>query len=208
MDTTTFYCSSCGAANQTGTANCFACGHTLPTSTPNEINLSQQLLHQRYHIINIIGTGGYAAVYRARDTQTGNRLVAIKEINLQGLTPRAAIEATDTFNRELSLLSTLTHPNLPRVLDHFTDSTHWYLVMDFIEGETLEQYLHKSNSGKLPLENVLNIGLQLCDVLDFLHTRQPPIIFRDLKPANIMQTPTGRIYLIDFGTARHLKPGQ
>jgi len=130
MDTTAFYCSSCGAANQTGTANCFACGHPLPTSTPNEINLSQQLLHQRYHIINIIGTGGYAAVYRARDTQSGNRLVAIKEINLQGLTPKAAIEATDTFNRELSLLSTLTHPNLPRVLDHFTDSAHWYLALN------------------------------------------------------------------------------
>ncbi len=80
--------------------------------------------------------------------------------------------------------------------------------MDYIEGETLEEYLQKTSSGKLPLERVLNIGLQLCTVLDYLHTRQPPIIFRDVKPANIMQTLVGHLYLIDFGTARHLKPGQ
>jgi oligopeptide transport system substrate-binding protein len=208
MDISTCYCSNCGAANQAEATKCFACGQPLSTPSPNKGKQSEELLHHRYRIINLIGTGGYAAVYRAWDTHSGNLLVAIKEINLQGLTPQEAIEATDTFNRELTLLSTLAHPNLPRVLDHFTDPTHWYLVMDFIDGETLEQYLHKTNSGKLPLDRALNIGLQLCAVLDFLHTRQPPIIFRDLKPANIMQTPTGHLYLIDFGTARHLKPGQ
>jgi peptide/nickel transport system substrate-binding protein/oligopeptide transport system substrate-binding protein len=108
----------------------------------------------------------------------------------------------------VTLLTGLTHRNLPRVYEHFTDPLHWYLVMDFIEGETLEEYLKHTQSGILPLEDVLEIAIQLCTVLDYLHKRHPPIIFRDLKPANIMRTPMGRIYLIDFGTARHLKPGQ
>ena len=80
--------------------------------------------------------------------------------------------------------------------------------MDFIEGETLEEYLQKTRDGCLPLHTVLDIAIQLCTVLDYLHTRQPAIIFRDVKPANIMRTPRGHLYLIDFGTARHLKPGQ
>src|SRR5947209_2545426 len=80
--------------------------------------------------------------------------------------------------------------------------------MDLIEGETLEEYLQKTRDGCLPLHTVLDIAIQLCTVLDYLHTRQPAIIFRDVKPANIMRTPDGRVYLIDFGTARHLKPGQ
>src|SRR5258708_34516551 len=79
--------------------------------------------------------------------------------------------------------------------------------MDYIEGETLETYLDKVG-GKLPLEKALSIGLQLCSVLDYLHNREPPIIFRDLKPANVMVAPAGHVYLIAFGIARHFKPGQ
>ncbi|MFL5628190.1 MAG: protein kinase domain-containing protein, partial [Ktedonobacteraceae bacterium] len=98
---------------------------------------------------------------------------------------------------------------------------HWYLVMDFINGETLEEYLQRyqerpfpfTGSGTLsgnllPLAEIFDIALQLCDVLDYLHTRQSPIIFRDLKPSNIMRTPFGQLYLIDFGIARLFKPGQ
>ena len=80
--------------------------------------------------------------------------------------------------------------------------------MDFIAGETLEQYQSKAPNRRLLLSEVLNIGLQLCIVLDYLHSQQPPIVFRDLKPANIMRTPTGQLYLIDFGIARYFKPGQ
>src|SRR5205085_5103033 len=82
------------------------------------------------------------------------------------------------------------------------------LVMDVIECETFDEYLHKAAARRLLVEEVLDIGIRLCTVLDYLHTRQPPIIFRDLKPANIMLTPDGQIYLIDFGIARHFKPGQ
>ncbi len=80
--------------------------------------------------------------------------------------------------------------------------------MDFIEGESLRRYLYETMNGYIPIEEVLDIGIQLCNVLDYLHTRRPPIIFRDLKPSNIMRTPNGHIYLIDFGIARHFKVGQ
>src|SRR6266705_28818 len=218
METTHLFCEKCGAANpanRTGTENCFACGKPLLAETAQpELHPSTgplipgSLLNLRYLIIGQVGTGGFGAVYKAKDTQSGDRLVAIKEINLQGLKPQEVIEATDTFNREVMLLSGLAHPNLPKLYDHFTDPQHWYLVMDFIEGETLEEYLQKTRDGCLPLHNVLDIAIQLCTVLDYLHTRQPAIIFRDVKPANIMRTPRGHLYLIDFGTARHLKPGQ
>ena len=199
------YCDSCGAAQQEQTIYCFACGQ--PLDTP------EQLLRDRYRIIGPVGQGGFGAVYKAQDTQCDDRLVAIKEINLSNLKPQEIIDATDAFNREVRLLSDLTHPNLPRMYDHFTGSQHWYLIIDFIEGETLEQYLDivRSRSGKsqgLPLHEVLDIGIQLCTVLDYLHTHEPSIIFRDLKPANVMRTSNGHLYLIDFGIARHFKPGQ
>lgn len=211
------YCPACGAANeytQGEDARCFVCGAPLdgdaPVPAPNGERLAPgDLLHGRYRIINQVGTGGYGAVYRAQDTQDGDKAVAIKAIHLRGLKPQEAIEATDTFNREVSLLAGLAHANLPRVYDHFTDTAHWFLVMDFIEGETLEDYIrHTSKSGQLPLSEVLEIGVQLCTVLEYLHTRQPPIIFRDVKPANIMHAKRGHLYLIDFGIARRHKPGQ
>src|SRR5258708_23597962 len=80
--------------------------------------------------------------------------------------------------------------------------------MEFNEGETREEHLRKLKDRKLPVEKVLDIGVQLCNVLEYLHMRQPPIIFRDLKPTNVMLTVYGHVYLIDFGIARHFKPGQ
>jgi len=171
------------------------------------------LLHNRYRLLDQLGSGGFGAVHRAEDTHEQDKVVAIKQINLAGLTPQQVIEATDGFNREVSLLSTLSHPHLPHIYEHFTDPDHWYLVMDFLEGETLETYLDKTYIKRgaltpLPLNEVLDIGLQLCTVLDYLHTREPAIIFRDVKPANVMRTPIGTLYLIDFGIARHYKPGK
>src|SRR5713101_4464900 len=125
-----------------------------------------------------------------------------------GLSQQDLVEATNAFTREALMLASLSHPNLPRIYEQFTEMGRWYLVMDFIEGETLEEYLNKAQAGYLPLAEVQDIGIQLCTVLDYLHTRQPPIIFRDLKPGNVMRTLDGHLYLIDFGIARHFKPGQ
>src|SRR5437660_2182275 len=174
---------------------------------PEEL-LLHTLFRNRYFILSKVGEGGYGSVYKARDTQNKDRLVAIKELSLLGLYPKAMIEATTSFQREISVLSQLDHPNLPRVYEHFQNPGYWYLVMDFIAGETLEDYKSKPPHKRLLLSIVLDIVLQLCIVLDYLHSQQPPIVFRDLKPANIMRTPTGQIYLIDFGIARYFKPGQ
>ena len=166
------------------------------------------LLHQRYHILSQVGKGGFSAVYKAVDTLYDDHTVAIKAITLSGLRPQAVIEATEAFNREMTLLSELKHPDLPRIYDHFSDSECWYLVMDFIEGITLEKHLEAVPTSRLAAGEVLEIGTMLSVVLEYLHSRQPAIIFRDLKPANIMLRPGGGIALIDFGIARHFKPGQ
>ncbi len=205
------YCRNCGAANPAGSSVCFACQHLLDSL---EENAQQQdaLLLERYRILAQLGTGGFGAVYKAMDTFQADIIIAIKQINLQGLKPQEIIEATDAFHREVRLLSGLKHPNLPTIHDSFTDPQHWYIVMDFIEGKTLEDYLKQclsvSQQPGLPFIEVLALGLQLCTVLDYLHTRHPPIIFRDLKPSNIMRSPAGQLYLIDFGIARHYIPGK
>src|SRR5690242_15228885 len=216
MISSPLYCDSCGAANRPQALYCFACGKSLhiqmgkkfPGSSSTGLLIYNHVLKQRYRIINQVGKGGFGAVYKAADTQFGNRLVAIKEMSQSSLNPQEIAEATSAFKREALLLAGLTHPNLPRIYEQFTDMGRWYLVMDFIEGETLEEHLSKLKDGKLPVEKVPEIGVQLCNVLEYLHMRQPPIIFRDLKPANVMLTVHGHAYLIDFGIARHFKPGQ
>ena len=205
------YCASCGAANTLDAGTCFACGLSLKITAPllsEAGNHNSHMLHQRYRILSQVGRGGFSAVYKAVDTLFNDHPVAIKAITLNGLKPHEVIEATEAFNREMMVLSNLKHPHLPRIYNHFADTECWYLVMDFIEGATLEKHLEKMRDGRLPAGEVLEIGLLLCSVLEYLHTRQPPVVFRDLKPANVMLTPGGRIALIDFGIARNFKPGQ
>ncbi|MCA9781905.1 MAG: serine/threonine protein kinase, partial [Candidatus Eremiobacteraeota bacterium] len=108
---------------------------------------------------------------------------------------------------EAQLLAQLDHANLPKVIDSFSERNRHYLVMEYVPGKTLEKRLAEAG-GALPEREVYGYAVQLCDVLDYLHRQQPPIIFRDLKPANIMLKPDGRVKLIDFGIARHFKPGQ
>lgn len=236
MVTATLYCDVCGSVNRPQAQFCISCGQSLQeiallrqhsgNATPDQGTLARRLLpshllKQRYRILMQVGQGGMGAVYKAEDTQFGNRLVAVKEMHQNGLRPEEIVEATESFKREAMLLAGLLHPNLPRTYDHFFDRGRWYLVMDFIEGETLEEYLNKipatgasrryapqGSTRMLPVDEVLDIGIQLCTILHYLHTSQPPIIFRDLKPANIMLTAAGHLYLFDFGIARHFKPGQ
>jgi serine/threonine protein kinase len=134
----------------------------------------------------------------------------VKEMSHDHPSPQESAEATEHFQQEVFLLARLKHPNLPSIYDYFPEGGRWYVVMDFIEGETLEDYLTRAGNGHqaggpLNVEEALRIGIALCTVLDYLHNRQPPIIFRDLKPANIMRTSAGQLYLIDFGIARIFK---
>ena len=205
MTSLSLFCAICGAANPAQADECFTCRQSLAIAPAKP---QQRIVRQRYLILEQIGQGGFGAVYKASDSQLGDRLLAIKEMNQNGLNGQDIQSELEQFKREAMLLAGLMHPNLPRIYDSFTEDGRWYLVMDFIEGQTLEDYLEQVDDGRLPLEKVLEIGIQLCSVLDYLHTRQPPIIFRDLKPGNIMHTSRGQLYLIDFGIARYFKPGQ
>ena len=218
------FCTHCGTANRVQSTFCYACGQPLQNielASPSRATgasgsdgyrsrsgqlAPRYLLKERYRIISRLGNGGFGAVYKAEDMQSGNRLVAVKEMNRGGLTPLEITSAADAFKREALLLAQLKHPSLPGIYDHFSEAGRWYLVMDYIEGETLEARFDRL--GRMRVEEVLQVGMQLCEVLGYLHNCQPPVIFRDLKPANIIVSPQGRIYLIDFGLARLFDPAQ
>ena len=158
------------------------------------------LLHKRYVVMQTIGQGGMAAVYQARDTRKGT-LCAIKEMSLSTVAPDERPQAIQNFLAEAKILSRLNHPNLPAFTDFFTEDARHFLVMEFIDGSTLEDLLDR-NGHPFSERRVLGWARQLCDVLEYLHSQQPPVIFRDMKPGNVMLSRSGRIKLIDFGIAR------
>jgi serine/threonine protein kinase len=158
------------------------------------------LLYNRYKILDVLTHGGMGAIYRAFD-ESLNVEVAVKE-NLF-----STQEGTRQFHREATILASLRHPNMPRVTDHFVvEGQGQYLVMDFIEGDDLRQRL--AVQGSLAEEEVVLIGVAICDALSYLHNRHPQILHRDIKPGNIKITPTGQVYLVDFGLAKVLQAGQ
>ncbi|GHO56795.1 protein kinase domain-containing protein [Ktedonobacter robiniae] len=163
------------------------------------------VLAGRYQVQEEIGRGGFSTVYRALDLKAGpdQRLVAIKRIQLDKLSSREAIDATETFYREIAMLARVKNlSGIPTYCEHLTDAENWYLVTQYIEGQTLEEYLQKAPGGYLDEKEVIALGLKLASLLHTLHITAPPVIFRDLKPANIMLTPNNKIFLIDFGIAR------
>ena len=167
-----------------------------------------QMLRQRYRLLQTVGQGGMGAVYLAQDTQLGDRLVAVKEMSMSRLSPQDLPRAVEQFRHEAHLLASLHHPNLPIIYEYFNGENRWYVVMSFVEGVTLQGALEAAPGRRLPAKESVRIGLELCDVLNYLHSHQPQVVFRDLKPSNIMITPHGTIYLIDFGIARHFKQEQ
>jgi serine/threonine protein kinase len=160
------------------------------------------ILQQRYKIVKILGHGGMGAVYLAEDQRLPTKW-AIKEMKKAGLSEEEHEEAVEFFHSEARLLSELRHRNLPRIVDFFEQDDQLYLVMDYVEGETLEARIERD--GPLPVNFALELCLQVSDVLDYLHTRPSPVVFRDFKPANVMLTPQDEVKLIDFGIARVFK---
>ncbi len=145
-----------------------------------------------------------ASVYRARDNENQS-LRAIKEMSVSKAASNEHSQAVQNFLGEAKILSRLKHPNLPAFTDFFMEGPRHYLVMEYIDGQTLDNLLEQ-NGGPFPEGRVLSWAKQLCDVLEYLHGQNQPIIFRDVKPANIMLTRKGRIKLIDFGIARIFRP--
>lgn len=207
------FCSRCGAQNVAGSRFCSACGNALtgplpPASSLTGLLPTNALLQSRYLILRKLGQGGMGAVYQVNDTRLAGKLWAVKEMSDVSLTdPTDRANAVAAFQREAQLLANLDHTNLPRVSDFFQEQGKYYLVMEFVQGQTLEAVL-ETTTNFVSETIVLEWMSQLCDVLDYLHTRQPPIIFRDLKPANIMLTPENKIKLIDFGIARLFRLGK
>src|SRR5512136_1921134 len=153
-----------------------------------------QVFNNRYRIVKLLGQGGFGAVYRAWDANL-NKPCALKE-NLD-----VSPEAQRQFTREATVLANLSHPNLPRVTDHFIlPGQGQYLVMDFVEGDDLASILRQR--GAVPPEQAIAWIMQVADALSYLHTRQPPVVHRDIKPANIRITPDGRAMLVDFGLVK------
>jgi serine/threonine-protein kinase len=168
------------------------------------------ILRERYKIIESVKSGGMGAVYEAQDLRLEGRRCAIKEILLgPGMDDSAHAEAQEQFHREASILARLDHPNLPKVSDYFSDSDHDFLVMDFVPGRDLKEIMDEAQGQGHFLEerDVLNWAAQLCDALEYLHTQEPPVVHRDIKPGNIKLTPDGRIKLVDFGLVKLLSPG-
>ncbi|MFM8320303.1 MAG: protein kinase domain-containing protein, partial [Chloroflexota bacterium] len=157
------------------------------------------VLEQRYRVIRLLGQGGFATVYQAWDEHL-QRACAIKENQLT--TP----EAQRQFEREARLLADLRHPNLPRVTDHFlVPGRGQYLVMDYVAGENLHHLLERHGR---PFDQATALGwvLPVLDALSYLHSQQPPIIHRDVKPQNIILAPNGHPFLVDFGIAKAYTP--
>ncbi len=168
----------------------------------------QTVLQDRYVIAEKLGQGGMGAVYRASDRRLSTINWAIKEMSQSAITgPLERQQAREAFRHEAEMLAALNHPNLPRVTDHFEQDGKAYLVMEYVPGETLHTFLVREGLPQ-PQQRVFEWFRQLAEVLEYLHSQDSPIIFRDLKPANIMLTPHGQVKLIDFGIARLFKPGQ
>ncbi len=172
-------------------------GEPLPTG---------HLLDSRYRIKKMIGAGGMGRVYLGNDTRLSSRPVAVKEMIVSdGVHEKKAME---DFTREARVLAMLTHPGIPNIIDFFTEGNRHYLVMEFVAGGDLQHLLDQFGpGGRMPEVAVLKWSRQILDVLIFLHSQNPPIVYRDLKPGNIMVDKDGRAMLVDFGIARFLPPG-
>jgi len=169
-----------------------------------------QVLQSRYRILGIIGMGGMGAVYQARDLNFANvtRLCAVKEMINMAQDQQLREQTIRNFERESEILATLNHPAIPQVYDFFSFGDRAYLVQEFIQGRDLEAILNSTDSF-LPVEQVRQWGIEICEVLTYLHNNQPePIVFRDMKPSNVMIDHHKRIRLIDFGIAKTFQIGQ
>ena len=178
-------------------------------STTGQLQPGTNLM-DRYLIQEVIGVGGMGSVYRARDLHFPNvvKLVAVKEMINQAPDPLVRQTIVQNFEREANILATLSHPSIPRIYDYFTLDNRSYLVLEFVNGKDLEVILSQTD-GLIPEEQVLGWGIELCDVLSFLHSHKPdPIVFRDMKPSNVMVNQHNHIVLVDFGIAKSFQTGQ
>src|SRR5215471_19332530 len=228
------FCSECGNQLQPGEPFCGACGATqepapvpppplsiearsgkVANSMPEPKNPKQAPIHQlepgtllldRYSIVRRVGGGGMGSVYQARDKRLADRLCAVKEMIEMFADQSQRAKAVDDFKREAEVLAQLDHPSIPTVFDYFIESGRYYLVMRWIGGGDLAEQM-RIRGGIVEENAVTKWAIQISDVLHYIHSQKPPIIYRDLKPANLMlDDKNGRVMLVDFGIARVVRP--
>jgi outer membrane protein assembly factor BamB len=156
-----------------------------------------------------VGLGGMGSVYRSRDMHFPNvtKLVAVKEMIISAPDPLVRDTIVKNFEREANMLATLHHPSIPKIYDYFTLESRSYLVLEFIHGKDMEAVINDTD-GFMPENQLLQWAIDLCDVLDYLHKHKPnPIIFRDMKPSNVMINSNGVLMLVDFGIAKAFQTG-
>src|SRR3990172_6103505 len=163
------------------------------------------MLAGRYRIERFLAGGGMGLVYVAHDQRLADRPCAVKEMFDRFTDPEERRRAIEYFHREADTLSQLNPPAVPAIFDRFGEGNCHYLVMDYVSGTNLEDEL-KEKGGLLPESQVVDIARQICDLLTYLHSLRPPVIYRDMKPGNVILTPEGRAVLIDFGIARIFTP--
>jgi eukaryotic-like serine/threonine-protein kinase len=167
------------------------------------------MLQERYRIVGTLGVGGFSSVYQARDMRfpAVTKLCAVKEMVISTADPQLRQLTIKSFEREASMLAMLNHPAIPDVSDYFTEGNRSYLVLELIRGKDLQDWLEE-NTEMVTQAQALDWALQLCEALSYLHTQKPqPIVFRDMKPSNVMLDQFNRIRLIDFGIAKNFEAG-
>ena len=228
------FCPECGSRLQPGDPFCGECGarqdpmplpappvvlearsgrieDRMPDLKKSKHASSQQLepgtfLLDRYSIVSRVGGGGMGSVYQARDKRLADRLCAVKEMIEMFADEGQRAKAVEDFKREAEVLAQLDHPSIPTVFDYFIEGGRYYLVMRWIGGGDLAEQM-RLRGGIVDEATVAKWAIQICDVLHYIHTQRPPIIYRDLKPANLMlDDKTGRVMLVDFGIARIVRP--
>lgn len=158
-------------------------------------------MQKRYQVLRPLAQGGMGAVYQAEDTQLFNRRCVVKEMLTRHLSPAEKAEAERNFRREATLLALLRHSSIPQIYEYFIENDRYYLIMEYVEGDSLADRV--ARSGSLPEVEVLRYAAEICDVLVYLSTRQPPVVHRDVKPANIiLRGDPAQAILVDFGVAK------
>jgi len=193
-------CPECGSKEYNENNVCIRCGYFTDQIPPGRV------LMNRYKIIKPIKAGGMGAIYLAQDTHDDKKY-ALKQMFIYEEDEKLKEYTIKRFTSEAELLVELDYPSIPKVIDYFCESGYkYYMVMDYIEGVDL--YTYATGEGKgLPEDTVVKWGIEICDVLDYLHSRPQPIIHRDVNPTNlILRKKDGYLMLVDFGFARSVDP--